>query len=119
MDKRMVLIPTATALAGALVAAVATGWLMDTDPVEVVRCNVNDQKLAEVHRAREVGLEVEKLIDQKMRLVNEIAGYELKRKGLIGELGLLETQVVDTKLFVEDARAALAASKKTSAFDRR
>ena len=84
------------------------------EPEVVVKCDVNDMSLAAGKRSKQIGAEVEKLINTKMRLKSEISGYELKRKSLIGELGLLETQVVDTKVFIEEAREALEKSTKSA-----
>lgn len=123
---RTILISAACALGGALVAATATGFIMDQDPIEVVRCNVEDQKLADYNRAIEIGEEVVKLQDAKMRLHGENASLKLaieSNRITIEEqklqMDLQEARMSSAKILADETgRQVRSVNVKKSAFDR-
>lgn len=123
---RTVLISAACALGGALVAATATGFVMDQDPIEIVRCNVNDQEIADYQRAVEIGGEVEKLQDMKMRLLSENSTLKLaidSNRTILKEqklaMDLQEARMSSAKILADETgKQVRAAGVKKSAFDR-
>lgn len=103
----LVLAGTALAL-GAAVPSLLGGYLWGAATMETVVatppvCTVEDQKLAEYHRATEIGKNLEDLIEEKARLTQENSILRSSNTSMMS----LNTQLKLERVFLERTVAEL------------